>query len=303
MFEKLLARRGLSLDRLRVLCEVGDAGSIARAAGSDPARQSQFSRQLKQLEDFFEVELTRRQGKELVLTEAGQELVEIARESIGRIQDFQLRATGQPLRFAIGAGDSLVQWLVLPRLVARQYNLRNVSLRVQNLRTSEITNRLHDLSLDFGLVRRDAVSKPLAAFPLGKMEFALFCSKVVFPGGIPPDHRKVFESIPLAMQSGDGIFMRQFREWAASTDLDIPIKLECDSFPQACRALCSGQFATVLPKIARCDLPKDGFWELDIPFLNKKSRQICLAWNPRTLRLRSEAVQIANLFKEAFQVR
>ena len=303
MFEKLFARRGLSLDRLRVLCEVADAGSIARAAGSDPTRQSQFSRQLKELEDFFEVELTRRQGKGLVLTQAGQELVQIARESISRIQDFQLRAIGQPLGFSIGAGDSLVQWLVLPRLAALQNNLRDVSLRVENLRTSEITNRLHDLSLDFGLVRRDAVSEPLAAFPLGKMEFALFCPKTVSASGTRPDHRKVFESIPLAMQSGDGIFMRQFRDWAASKNLNVSIKLECDSFPQACRALCSGHFATVLPKLARCDLPKDGFWELDVPFLNKKPRQICLAWNPRTLRLRSEAVEIASLFKEALKLR
>ncbi len=63
MFEQLFAKRGLSLDRLRVLCEVADAGGIARAARNDPTRQSQFSRQLKELEDFFEVELTRRQAR------------------------------------------------------------------------------------------------------------------------------------------------------------------------------------------------------------------------------------------------
>src|SRR5438067_271960 len=107
MFESLFARRGLSLDRLRVLCEVAEAGSIARAAGNDPVRQSQFSRQLKELEDFFEIQLTRRHGKGLVLTEMGKELVQIARESIRSLQDFKLRAGKKPLNISLGGGDSL----------------------------------------------------------------------------------------------------------------------------------------------------------------------------------------------------
>ena len=52
MFAKLFAQSGLSLDRLRALVEVGATGSIVRAAEGDPARQSQYSRQIKELEDF-----------------------------------------------------------------------------------------------------------------------------------------------------------------------------------------------------------------------------------------------------------
>ncbi|MEO8353288.1 MAG: LysR family transcriptional regulator [Chthoniobacteraceae bacterium] len=174
MFDRLFARRGLSIDRLRVLCEVAEAGSIARAAGDDPARQSQFSRQLKELEEFFEVELTRRQGKVLVVTDAGRELAQIARESIGRLHDFQSRASARPVTYSIGAGDSLLQWLVLPRLATLE---TKVNFRLLNLRTAEITNRLHDSSLDFGLVRREALLPPLASAPLGKMEYALFCPR------------------------------------------------------------------------------------------------------------------------------
>ena len=299
MFEKLFARRGLSIDRLRVLCEVAEAGGIAKAAGGDPARQSQFSRQLSELEEFFEVALTRRQGKGLALTEAGRELAVIARESIGRLADFQQRSLGQPLSFSIGAGDSLVQWLVLPRLARLHDSLRNVSLRVQNLQTAEITNRLHDLSLDFGIVRRDAVSAPLAASPLGKMEYALFCPRSLSAG--PPDLRRVCGSLPFAMQSGDGVFTRQFRAWTEKSRLRISTGIECDSFPQASRALCSGGFATVLPKIARCDLPAESFWEIDVPALNKKPRAVCLAWNPRTIRLRSAAAEVAEQLKEALK--
>ena len=57
MFEHLFAERGLSLDRLKTLIEVAKAGSIAAAARGDSARQSLYSRQIKELEEFFGVEL------------------------------------------------------------------------------------------------------------------------------------------------------------------------------------------------------------------------------------------------------
>ena len=80
--------------------------------------------------------------------------------------------------------------------------------------------------------------------------------------------------------------------------LDFPIRLECDSFPQAFRVLCSGQFAAILPKIARCELPKEGFLELDLPFLNTKPRQVCLVWNPRTLRVHGGAEAVVAFLKQ-----
>src|SRR5689334_689413 len=60
MFENLFSDRGLSIDRLRVLVEVHDAGGIAQAAPGDPVRQSQYSRQLRELSEFFGVEVARR---------------------------------------------------------------------------------------------------------------------------------------------------------------------------------------------------------------------------------------------------
>ena len=41
MFARLFAESGLSLDRLRALIEVGATGSIVKATGGDPVRQSQ----------------------------------------------------------------------------------------------------------------------------------------------------------------------------------------------------------------------------------------------------------------------
>src|SRR6059036_2268319 len=79
MFERLFAESGLSLDRVRALLEVGATGSIVKAANGDPVRQSQYSRQIKELEDFFQSKLVERHGKGIRLTSNGKELARISR--------------------------------------------------------------------------------------------------------------------------------------------------------------------------------------------------------------------------------
>jgi len=89
MFGRLFAESGLSLDRLRALVEVGSAGSIAQAAAGDPVRQSQYSRQIKELEDFFQTRLLERQGKGMRFTASGRELARISRFFLLGLSNFQ----------------------------------------------------------------------------------------------------------------------------------------------------------------------------------------------------------------------
>src|SRR5215475_1709858 len=89
MFDSLFAERGLSLDRLKVLIEVRDAGSIAQAAPGDPVRQSQYSRQLRELSEFFGCEVAQRRGKLLKLTSQGERLAELGREQLRALEDFR----------------------------------------------------------------------------------------------------------------------------------------------------------------------------------------------------------------------
>ncbi|MFR1411550.1 MAG: LysR family transcriptional regulator [Akkermansia sp.] len=139
MFEHLFSERGLSLDRLKTLIEVARAGSIAAAARGDSARQSLYSRQIKELEEFFGVELTRRRGKVLVLTRSGWELVRRAHESLCLLDDFKSRSRNMPYRFTIGAGDSLHAWVVAP---SGEYPETGAAVAaLENLRNSEIPSK------------------------------------------------------------------------------------------------------------------------------------------------------------------
>ncbi|HSI08860.1 MAG: LysR family transcriptional regulator, partial [Rariglobus sp.] len=116
MFEKLFSERGLSLDRIRVLLEVHDAGSIAQAAPGDPIRQSQYSRQLRELSEFFGCEVAQRQGKLLKLTEQGRKLADLARNHLRSLEDFRAECRTECPDYTIAAGDSILHWLVIPRL-------------------------------------------------------------------------------------------------------------------------------------------------------------------------------------------
>src|SRR6266516_1932958 len=106
MFDKLFVEAGLSLDRLRSFCMVAEAGAVTKAAGRNPVRQSQFSRQIKELETFFGTELMLRGKKGIVLTPAGKRLAQISRGIFSALEDFNSDCKAEPQRFAIGAGDS-----------------------------------------------------------------------------------------------------------------------------------------------------------------------------------------------------
>src|SRR6185436_3332087 len=109
-----LSRKGLSLDRLQAFLAITEAGGIARAAPNQPVRQSQLSRQLKELETALGRSLFVRKGRRLEPTEAGARLARVVRELKWGLA--QSVATSGQLRVRLAAGDSVLTWLVLPLL-------------------------------------------------------------------------------------------------------------------------------------------------------------------------------------------
>src|SRR5262245_60224027 len=105
--DPLFSRRGLSLDRLASFMRVVEAGGIARAAPKQPVQQSQLSRQLRELEEFFGARLFDRHGRSLVPNAAGRRLATIVRETFNGLADVAHEAQLEPHRYAIGAGDSM----------------------------------------------------------------------------------------------------------------------------------------------------------------------------------------------------
>lgn len=299
MFEHLFAERGLSLDRLKTLIEVARAGSIAAAARGDSVRQSLYSRQIKELEEFFGVELASRRGKVLALTKHGWDLVRLASESLCLLDDFKSRSRNLPYRFTIGAGDSLHAWVAAPVLAEIQRRGLPWLFALENLRNSEIPLKLQNMDVDFGIVRTSALaSEGLESRVIRSMDYALYVPAALAGKkvrGTDDDFPRLLEMFPLATLGSNSGFFTSLKRNCSEFGIRLRVQCETQSFPFAARMLKSGAFMAVLPCMAEPELGHD-FIKVTHPALERLSRSISLAWNPRLLRVRPSAKRVIDVF-------
>lgn len=299
MFSELLQQGGLSFDRLQSFCLVAEAGGVTKAAKGDPARQSLYSRQIRELEEFFGVELIRRKGRGITLTAAGANLHVIVREHFAALTDFKNECKGLPVEVVIGAGDSIIQWLLLPRLAEIRKRLPRVRLKFLNLPTDEAVKRLTDGLIDFAVVRLDAIARPLQAAPVGIMGYSLFIPQSLKPTTGKKSDVRLLDDLPLATLEGEGIFRGALAEIARKEKVKMNIQIECSSFPLAARAVSKGDVAAILPGIAAVELQSTAAVEVRLGFLRHFDQKMCLASNPRLVRIRP---MLANVGKALAQI-
>ena len=283
MNELIFQKKGLSLERLHLLCEVAHNGGIRAAVGDDPARQSLASRQLKELADYVGVELCRRNGRSLEMTEAGRALAAIGGEFLKKMESFLLSARNLPIRFRLGVGDSVFQWYILPRMKEFQANFPRVQLQSFSSSNREIIRKVESNTLDAGIVRRSAVRQTgLSVSNIGEITYRLFVplsqigsSYQQKGSGLPP-----ISTIPLCTLTGNGEYTRAMDIFL--TAYNVSPALSCSSMTQMYAAVESGQYAAVLPAQARCSLAEDRTACYTLPELATFSRQIALIYRPTT---------------------
>jgi DNA-binding transcriptional LysR family regulator len=301
MFSDLLQQNGLSFDRLHSFCLVAEAGGVTKAARGDPARQSLYSRQIRELEEFFGVELIRRSGRGIVLTPAGASLNILVREQITVLADFKSECQHQPVEVVVGAGDSVIQWLLLPRLAEIREHFPGVRFKFLNLATADAVKRLADGMIDFAVAREDAVTRPLEARSMGVMGYALFIPQHHPAVRQNPADGKWLDNVPLATLEGEGSFRSDLAEIARKQKFRLNIQVECSSFPLAARAVSRGDVAAILPAIAATELAGLAAVEVKLSFLRQFDRNMCLATNPRRVRLRPILDQIGTTMAKLCQ--
>ena len=301
-FNRLFAEKGLSLERLAALVEVDDAGGIASAAPDDDSRQSLVSRQLTQLEKFFKADLKKKTGKTVELTPAGKQLAQAAREYLQSLGEFQRTCVKQPAEIVLGAGDSLLHWLVLPRLTRLREVLKESVIELQDLQNLAICHQLMDQTIDFGLLRSDLVKRgSLQGRPLGKFGYSLFIPDKLLPRNSKVDEATLLQELPLATQGGNTLFQHRLEELAACSGWKLDIQLRCESFPQVSQVLATGQLAAILPDLARLSVSYDTLWVFPLRSLKQLEREVHLAWHPHRLETRPHLATLRNRLADALK--
>ena len=284
----ILSKSGFSLDRLAGFCAVASAGSIVGAARGDAVRQSLLSRQIRELEEFFGTELVRRQGRGLVLTEAGVELAALGRNQITALGDFASSCQDAPIRISLAASESLLQWLVLPRLTALRKAASGAIFVLHHEDNTAIAARVSEGIHDFGLIRRKVTRGETGAAELGVLQEILIAPRSLLPRPNLTLNEALFAlpmAIPLAgtlRSAVDAYLSRRSKPPRHGMHL----ALECTSYLHSSAALRAGDCAAVLPGLALTEFPEELYCHWSLAPLKLERHPVSLIWNQRNSAVR-----------------
>jgi DNA-binding transcriptional LysR family regulator len=278
-FESLVAVSGLSLDRLRSFLRVVDAGNLTKAAQGDVTKQSQFSRQIKELEGFFGVALTRRVGRRIEITEEGHRLALIVRRQFRELDDFRETMAGRSVSVRIGTQGSILNWLLGPRLRAITGALGNATIEMEPMRTMDVVRAVADGRIDFGIVREDALPVETKRWELGAVGYAVFAANALWKGCATAED--VIRRAPVAEPLPGGQFATRWQEWLEKAEIRPRVIARVSSFTDLARVIQAGHAAAVLPELAAVDFDPKKFTQEKIDAL--KPRTLVLIANARSL--------------------
>lgn len=278
-FARLLDTSGLSLDRLRTFLSVVEAGGVARAARGDATRQSQYSRQIKELEAFFGAKLTRLVGRRLEITEDGRRLALVIRRQFRELDDFREAMAGRRIHVRIGSQGSIIDWLLAPRIGRIAGALGTVTVELEMMRTMDVARAVADGRLDFGILREDAVPEERERVVLGATGYSLVAPFALWKSG--RDVIDVIREVPMVELLPGGQFGSRWRQWLAGRDLRPHVVARMASFTQLARAVRTGVAAAVLPDLATGDFDAKAFRTQPVPDL--PARRLVLIANERNL--------------------
>lgn len=291
MFNYLFSKGGLSLDRLLSFLEMAEAGGIAKAAPGNVVRQSQISRQIRELEEFFGAELTQRQGKSLILTPPGHRLADLIRGQLQGLEDFRREQEGQPKVFVVGAGSSTLEWLVTPRLPEIAVALGGAQLRTEMLRSRALVEAVQEGRVDLAVVRKDAIAGASRhnCHPVIKLSFHLCIPRRLLAKGATAESLQDasgWRDLPFAAGRDGGQLDQAIRDAMTKAGVDFRPRYECASILQLRQLLVLESCATVLPNMALPGLDEKRILIAPFAPLGNYGRALVLHWNPRQMERR-----------------
>jgi DNA-binding transcriptional LysR family regulator len=285
--------KGLSLDRLETLSGIVTQGGIMRAAGGDANRQSQFSRQVAELEAWFGVELLDRSSTPSKPTEAALRIARQVDEFRREMDAIREQAGSGRRTVVFGAGERTIRSYLIPW--ASKVRKENLKLVFKNLTSSAIRTELLARRLDFGILRSERCPEGMSRVALKPIPMSL-----LLPAELVGRRRKWswkdLEEIPLVLLEGDGRFTRFLREKALAADITLDVAMECSTWTQLIDAMRECRFGGFLPK----DLEKQhppGFTAVPLPDLVGFSDDFVVAWSATEAEKRPEIARLAKLLR------
>ncbi len=250
---------------------------------------------MRELEQFFGAELTRRKGKGIEFTEQGIELARQVRAHLQSLTDFKKACAGQPVEFRIASGNSVVEWLLVPNLGRLTTKAPSARFSFHDLRTADVVKGLKEHSIDFGILRKSAVVAPLRFHSIGQIGYALFA-----PAAWAKEKENATTLLsrrPVAVSAG-GEFNNRFQECCKNAKLTPNLRFSCASFTQVAELVRTGHAVALLPEMAEPNLRESGARRLEFAPLRTYRREIGIVWHPRLVSIRPQSESVLAGLKE-----
>ena len=245
--------RSLNLDQLRAFIEVAERGSFTAAARELNLTQPAVTHQVQELERRFKVALVERFGKRAYLTQAGEKLIEHARnllEEDTRTQVMMRRfGDGWLGRVRIGTSMTVLMYMLPP--ILRQLKSDHPQLEI-NLKAGLTTTTLQ-------MLKTNALDLGLCALPIEDPAFEtvqLFKDQLVaiLPaelGHIPKRVTPAFLSrCPLILGSENSALRRTITEWLAAAGPPPRPLMEFDNVEAMKSVVAVGLGASIVPSLS-----------------------------------------------------
>lgn len=284
------SQNGVSIDRLLTLALVIRMGSITAAAGGDPTRQSQISRQLGELEDALGILLLDRRTKPHSPTADAVALVESCQRFMGEINGIVDRSAGriQPIR--VGAGELVIRHLLVTWIKRMPKMATGLRWEFRNLKSSDIQKGLATAELEIGLGGNLVEEGPVRV-----KQIKSYGMKLLLPAAIPPGKPGwgLLEDTPVVLLEGEGGFRRYLANCERERGIKLTVGAECTSYPQAVDLADAAGWAVFVPELWWDQEKKS--WKsrtLKLPELDDYRHTLWLGWNSQVVKHRPDVLKV-----------
>jgi DNA-binding transcriptional LysR family regulator len=245
--------RSLNLDQLRAFVEVVERGSFTRAAKELNLSQPAVTHQIHELERRFNVPLVERLGKRVYLTQAGEKLIEHARNLL----EDDARACADMRRFGDGSlgrvrvGTSMTALMYVLPPILRQLKTDHPQLEI-NLKAGLTATTLQ-------MLKTNALDLGLCAFPVDEPGFKtipLFDDELVaiLPATVGKTPKTVTPAFlarcPLILGNEDSVLRRSITAWLAAAGPPPQPVMEFDNVEAIKSVVAVGLGASIVPRLS-----------------------------------------------------
>jgi LysR family nitrogen assimilation transcriptional regulator len=245
----------MELKQLRNFLSVAQTGSFSKAAVILGVAQPMLSRQIKCLEEEMGVELVYRNGRGVVLTEAGRVLAQHADSILSSVSDASSRIKAMRAtpcgEVVLGIPPMIGTVLTVPVVERFRENFPNVSLRIVEAFSGYVLEWLSTARLDVAVVYNVARTSVLVTEPLVEEDLCLVASTGV---PAPVEGRSIrldqLDRVPLILPNRSHGLRTLVNNFLAKIGAAPNVVMEVDGLSAIMRLVEHGTACTILSRSA-----------------------------------------------------